>query len=70
MAATDPQKPTSRARRPASTALRALTSGALALPGLAGSAQADGAADLFALEYAFTWYNEGMISLPKSWEEF
>jgi hypothetical protein len=42
-------------------ALRALTSGALALPGLAGSAQADGAGDLFALEYAFSWYQEDDI---------
>jgi hypothetical protein len=53
--ATDPK------RRVGSKALRALTSGALALPGLAGSAQADGAGDLFSLEYAFTWYEEDEI---------
>lgn len=48
-------------RKAGSTALRALTSGALALPGLAGSARADSAAELFALEYAFSWYQEDDI---------
>jgi hypothetical protein len=52
-----------RRRKP--SALAALTSGALALPGLAGSAAAEGLTDQISSEYGFSRYSEGSISASK-----
>ncbi len=52
-----------RKRKP--SALAALTSGALALPGLAGSAAAEGLIDQISSEYNFSRYSEGSIPASK-----
>ena len=52
-------------RRRKHSALAALTSGALALPGLAGSAAAEGMGDRFSSEYNYSRYSEGSIPASK-----
>ena len=53
-----------RAQRRRSSTLRALTSGALALPGLAGSAVADAPTGRFTADYRASYYKED--DLPSS----
>ena len=54
---------TQRRRKP--SALAALTSGALALPGLAGSAAAEGLTDQISSEYNYSHYSEASIPASK-----
>jgi hypothetical protein len=53
-------------RRRRAGALAALTSGALALPGLVGSARAEGMTERIGGEYSFSRYSEGKISASKA----
>ena len=54
-----------RAQRRRSDSLAALTAGALALPGLAGPAAAEGMLDRIGADYNFSRYSEGKISASK-----
>jgi hypothetical protein len=52
-------------RRRSRDSLAALTAGALALPGLAGKAAAEGMLDRIGADYSFSRYSEGKISSSK-----
>ena len=54
-----------RAQRRRRDTLAALTAGALALPGLAGPAAAEGLSDRIGADYNFSRYSEGKISASK-----
>jgi hypothetical protein len=54
-----------RAQRPGRESLAALTAGALALPGLAGPAAAEGMLERIGADYNFSRYSEGKISASK-----